>query len=174
MPEHYFSADPAVPFERESFTADLWGHELRLDTGSGVFSRGHLDHRQHVGDRVHARAAVLVGHFDAHQAVLAEHLHVLDGEVTGPVVMLGAGCDPFLGDPSRDVLDHQLLFAETELHGVQLLLENDPAIVTFQPGKTPEKPVPQCSMNRPETARQAPRSASCKRCMTAPARVTVA
>jgi 16S rRNA G1207 methylase RsmC len=44
MPEHYFSADPAVPFERESFTADLWGHELTIDTGSGVFSRGHLDH----------------------------------------------------------------------------------------------------------------------------------
>lgn len=44
MPEHYFSADPAVPFEREAFTADLWGHELRIETGSGVFSRGHLDH----------------------------------------------------------------------------------------------------------------------------------
>ena len=44
MPEHYFSADPAVPFERESFTAALWGHELTIDTGSGVFSRGHLDH----------------------------------------------------------------------------------------------------------------------------------
>lgn len=44
MPEHYFSADPAVPFEREAFTADLWGHELTIDTGSGVFSRGHLDH----------------------------------------------------------------------------------------------------------------------------------
>ena len=44
MPEHYFSADPSVPFERESFEADLWGHRLRLDTGSGVFSRGHLDH----------------------------------------------------------------------------------------------------------------------------------
>ena len=44
MPEHYFSADPTVPFERERFTADLWGHELVLDSGSGVFSRGHLDH----------------------------------------------------------------------------------------------------------------------------------
>ncbi|GAA1448067.1 methyltransferase [Mycobacterium cookii] len=44
MPEHYFTADPAVPFERESFTTDLWGHELTIDTGSGVFSRGHLDH----------------------------------------------------------------------------------------------------------------------------------
>ena len=44
MPEHYFSADPSVPFERESFTAELWGNELTIDTGSGVFSRGHLDH----------------------------------------------------------------------------------------------------------------------------------
>ena len=42
--EHYFSADPSVPFERERFTAELWGHELTFDTGSGVFSRGHLDH----------------------------------------------------------------------------------------------------------------------------------
>ena len=44
MPEHYFSADPGVPFERESFTAELWGSTFTLDTGSGVFSRGHLDH----------------------------------------------------------------------------------------------------------------------------------
>ena len=44
MPEHYFSADPSVPFERESFIAEVWGHALTLDTGSGVFSRGHLDH----------------------------------------------------------------------------------------------------------------------------------
>ncbi len=45
MPEdHYFSADPSVPFERESFTCDVWGRQLRLVSGSGVFSRGHLDH----------------------------------------------------------------------------------------------------------------------------------
>ncbi len=46
MPEqdHYFSADPEVPFERESFAAEIWGHQLTLETGSGVFSRGHLDH----------------------------------------------------------------------------------------------------------------------------------
>ena len=44
MSDHYFSADPAAPFERESFTAELWGHELTFATGSGVFSRGHLDH----------------------------------------------------------------------------------------------------------------------------------
>ena len=44
MPEHYFSADPSVPFERVAFTAELWGQELTIETGSGVFSRGHLDH----------------------------------------------------------------------------------------------------------------------------------
>lgn len=45
MPEeHYFSADPSAPFEREPFTCEVWGRELRLVSGSGVFSRGHLDH----------------------------------------------------------------------------------------------------------------------------------
>ena len=43
MDEHYFSADPSVPFTREPLTAQVWGHELRLVSGSGVFSRGHLD-----------------------------------------------------------------------------------------------------------------------------------
>lgn len=44
MTEHYFSADPSVPFERDTFTAQVWGHELTLASGAGVFSRGHLDH----------------------------------------------------------------------------------------------------------------------------------
>jgi 16S rRNA G1207 methylase RsmC len=43
MADHYFSADPSVPFERETFTCEVWGHELTLVSGSGVFSRGHLD-----------------------------------------------------------------------------------------------------------------------------------
>lgn len=42
--DHYFSADPDVPFARESFTASVWGHDLDLVSGAGVFSRGHLDH----------------------------------------------------------------------------------------------------------------------------------
>ena len=44
MDEHYFSADPAAPFRRESFDCDVWGQRLSLVSGSGVFSRGHLDH----------------------------------------------------------------------------------------------------------------------------------
>lgn len=42
--DHYFSADPAAPYEREGFTCEVWGRELTLVSGSGVFSRGHLDH----------------------------------------------------------------------------------------------------------------------------------
>ena len=41
---HYFSADPSVPFKREPFTCEVWGHSLTLVSGAGVFSRGHLDH----------------------------------------------------------------------------------------------------------------------------------
>lgn len=44
MTDHYFTADPDGPFERESFTTEVWGHRLDLESGSGVFSRGHLDH----------------------------------------------------------------------------------------------------------------------------------
>jgi 16S rRNA G1207 methylase RsmC len=42
--DHYFSADPAAPFARETFEAEVWGHRLRLTSGAGVFSKGHLDH----------------------------------------------------------------------------------------------------------------------------------
>jgi 16S rRNA (guanine1207-N2)-methyltransferase len=41
--EHYFSADPSVPFARSPVHAHVWGHELELVSGSGVFSNGRLD-----------------------------------------------------------------------------------------------------------------------------------
>jgi 16S rRNA (guanine1207-N2)-methyltransferase len=44
MADHYFTADPSAPFGRETFTCEVWGHELTLVSGAGVFSRGHLDH----------------------------------------------------------------------------------------------------------------------------------
>ena len=43
MTEHYFSADPSVPFRREPFTCEVWGRRLSLVSGSGVYSRGRLD-----------------------------------------------------------------------------------------------------------------------------------
>jgi 16S rRNA (guanine1207-N2)-methyltransferase len=41
--DHYFSADPSVPFAREPFACQVWGHRLDLVSGSGVYSRGRLD-----------------------------------------------------------------------------------------------------------------------------------
>jgi len=43
MGEHYFSADPAVPFRRVPVRVAAWGQELELVSGSGVFSQGRVD-----------------------------------------------------------------------------------------------------------------------------------
>ena len=43
MAEHYYSADPSVPFKRQPVRADVWGHSLQLASGSGVFAQGRLD-----------------------------------------------------------------------------------------------------------------------------------
>jgi 16S rRNA (guanine1207-N2)-methyltransferase len=41
--EHYFTADPSAPFRRSPVRASVWGHELSLTSGSGVFAQGRLD-----------------------------------------------------------------------------------------------------------------------------------
>jgi 16S rRNA (guanine1207-N2)-methyltransferase len=41
--DHYFTADPAVPFQRTEVRASVWGHDLDLVSGSGVFAQGRLD-----------------------------------------------------------------------------------------------------------------------------------
>jgi 16S rRNA (guanine1207-N2)-methyltransferase len=43
MDEHYFSADPSVEFKRAPVRAAVWGHDLELVSGSGVFAQGRLD-----------------------------------------------------------------------------------------------------------------------------------
>ncbi|MEJ7834462.1 MAG: methyltransferase [Nocardioides sp.] len=43
MDEHYFTADPTAPFKRVPVEAVVWGHELCLMSGSGVFARGRVD-----------------------------------------------------------------------------------------------------------------------------------
>jgi 16S rRNA (guanine1207-N2)-methyltransferase len=43
MDDHYFTADPAVAFKRPPVEATVWGHDLRLTSGSGVFAQGRLD-----------------------------------------------------------------------------------------------------------------------------------
>jgi 16S rRNA (guanine1207-N2)-methyltransferase len=41
--EHYFSADPTVDFRRAPVRARVWGLDLELVSGSGVFAQGRLD-----------------------------------------------------------------------------------------------------------------------------------
>ncbi|WP_406035621.1 methyltransferase [Nocardioides sp. NBC_00163] len=41
--EHYFSADPSVPFERIPVSTTVWDMDLSLVSGSGVFAKGRLD-----------------------------------------------------------------------------------------------------------------------------------
>jgi 16S rRNA G1207 methylase RsmC len=41
--DHYFTADPSVPFAREPVETTVWGRRLSLTSGSGVFARGRLD-----------------------------------------------------------------------------------------------------------------------------------
>jgi 16S rRNA (guanine1207-N2)-methyltransferase len=41
--EHYFSADPAVAFRRTPVRAQVWGQELEVVSGSGVFAQGRVD-----------------------------------------------------------------------------------------------------------------------------------
>ena len=43
MDDHYFTADPAVAFKRAPVEATVWGHDLWLTSGSGVFAQGRLD-----------------------------------------------------------------------------------------------------------------------------------
>jgi tRNA pseudouridine38-40 synthase len=57
--EHYFTADPSVPFKRAPVETEVWGHRLSLVSGSGVFAQGRLD----VG-AMDAAAATLVGLHD--------------------------------------------------------------------------------------------------------------
>ncbi len=41
--DHYFSADPGVAFVRKPVRASIWGRDLELVSGSGVFAQGRLD-----------------------------------------------------------------------------------------------------------------------------------
>ena len=41
--DHYFSADPGVVFVRKPVRVSVWGLDLDLTSGSGVFAQGRLD-----------------------------------------------------------------------------------------------------------------------------------
>src|SRR3954470_13664301 len=41
--DHYFSADPSAPFQRQSVSCDVWGQRLDVGSGSGFYSRCVID-----------------------------------------------------------------------------------------------------------------------------------
>jgi 16S rRNA (guanine1207-N2)-methyltransferase len=41
--EHYFASDPSSRVRESDVVVDVWGHEMRLTTASGVFSHGRVD-----------------------------------------------------------------------------------------------------------------------------------
>ncbi|MDX6296239.1 MAG: rRNA (guanine1207-N2)-methyltransferase [Nocardioidaceae bacterium] len=43
MAEHYFSENPTSAQARQPVDVSVWGHQLRLDSASGVFAAGRLD-----------------------------------------------------------------------------------------------------------------------------------
>ncbi|QYJ02597.1 methyltransferase [Nocardioides panacisoli] len=43
MSDHYFSADPTAEFRRVPVRTTVWGQDLDLVSGSGVFAQGRLD-----------------------------------------------------------------------------------------------------------------------------------
>ncbi len=43
MAEHYFSEDPTSAETRQPVAVSVWGHQLSLDSASGVFAAGRLD-----------------------------------------------------------------------------------------------------------------------------------
>ena len=60
--------------------------------------------------------AVFGGDFNPHQTVLAQGTDIVEWELAGLVVMLCARRDFFTRDAAGDILQHQLLFAVSELH----------------------------------------------------------
>lgn len=41
--DHYFSADPSVPFKRLPIRTSIWGQDFAFVTGTGIFAKGRVD-----------------------------------------------------------------------------------------------------------------------------------
>ncbi len=69
-----------------------------------------LDHRQHIRDRVHARAAVVLRNFDAHQAHVAHFADRVQRELARFVELGGDGGNLAPGKFAHGVAQHDMLF----------------------------------------------------------------
>ena len=78
---------------------------------------GDFFHHQYKAERIEPRAAVFLGHLDAHESELARLGDGGGGEFTARVVPCGDGHDLVLRELARCRLDHQLLIGKSEVHG---------------------------------------------------------
>ncbi len=85
------------------------------DRDRGVHAR-ELLHRERVGERVAAAAAVLLGEGDAHQAQRAELGDDLIGEGLRAVELLGDRRDLALGELAHGAADQLVVGGEVEVH----------------------------------------------------------
>ena len=67
---------------------------------------------QHIGQRIHARAAIFFGNLDAHETQLAHFANGLQWELTAIVVFGRNGDDLVLGEFASGLAQHFVLFAE--------------------------------------------------------------
>src|SRR5690606_1195901 len=75
-----------------------------------------LFYRQHVGDGIHPRAAVLLRYLDAHEAHLPHLADGLHRELAGLVELSGDRRNALLRELARRLADHLMLVAEREVH----------------------------------------------------------
>ncbi len=92
------------------------GVGAQRDRDGGVDPRELLD-RERVGERVAARAAVLLRERDAHQVQLAQLAHDLVREGLRAVELLGDGGDLALGEFPDGAADQLVVWGEVEVHG---------------------------------------------------------
>ena len=91
------------------------GVGAQRDGHRGVHPR-ELLHRQRVGQRVAARAAVLLGERDAHQVQLAQLGDQVVGDRLGPIQLLGHRRHLALGEVADGAADQLVVVREVEIH----------------------------------------------------------
>ena len=73
---------------------------------------GDLDDRQGVSQRIHARAAVVLRHFDAHQAHRAHHLHGFERKFAAFVEFGGNRGDLLPGEVAHGAAQRFVFFGQ--------------------------------------------------------------
>ena len=100
MSEHYYTENPTSESRPAEAVFTYRGHELRLTTDSGVFSRGELD----AGTRI--------------------LLNALPGRLSGSVLDLGCGWGPVGICVAQENPDCRITFSDINLRALELARQN--------------------------------------------------